>query len=196
MMAVFVTTAVAEDGPAPTAASESASACVELLAGRDDLLRRGLALDQLGQPGRAAGAVPEEALGAGEEVRRQPAQPELGAELEERVGLEPGLLGRAVLAGAHGPDDPVERGPDDVEVGGRPGVLPLLREDPLGEVERLVGLRLDCVLGCDRTALGRGGQVLAEGRDELVDPADGLRRRAWRARSRGPRTPVRHRRGR
>ncbi len=93
--------------------------------------------DQLGQPVVALGAEPDEALHARHHAGRDRAQAQLGAELEEGIGLEPGLLGLGVLAGAHGALHAVERELDQVEVGLRVVLAPLLRQHP---VERLAGL--------------------------------------------------------
>ena len=54
-------------------------------------------------------------------------QPALGAELEERVGLEPRLLGLPVLAGADRGLHAVERQRDQVVVGLVVRLLPGLR---------------------------------------------------------------------
>ena len=91
-----------------------------------DLRRLGLALLQLREPGEAVRAVPEEAFYLDEEVVREATKPLFWAELEEGVGLEARLLGLGELPGGDGGLDPVEGGRDDVEVGGRARVLPLV----------------------------------------------------------------------
>ncbi len=144
---------------------------VERLARRGDLLDGRLAADELREPCVAVRSVPEEPLRCGEEIGGEAAQPLLRPELEERVRLEPCLLGRRVLAGTDGVDDPVERRADDVEVGGGARVLPLLWEDPLGELERLVRLRLDGLGRGHGGTLVRRGERLAELGHEHVDPA-------------------------
>ena len=133
--ALVTTVAVLAPSPSEPAPSSSASSSARRVSCTS---RRRAALgDQLGQPVVALGAEPDEALHARHHAGRDRAQAQLGAELEEGVGLEPGLLGLGVLAGAHGALHAVERELDQVEVGLRVVLAPLLRQHP---VERLAGL--------------------------------------------------------
>ena len=103
-------------------------------------------------------------------------QPALGPELEERVGLEPGLLGLPVLLRADRRLHAVERQRDQVVVGLVVGLLPLVRHEGGELVLDPVAERLD--------VLGRAHAVgllrrVADDRAELVEPGlDGLRLRA------------------
>ena len=125
MIALFVTTAAVELGPAPIALLRLAERGVERRARRRDLRGGGLALDELHEPGDVAVAVPEEALDLVEQLGREAAQPLLRAELEDAVRLEPRLLGPApVPAAAARLRARSSVGGDDVEVGARAGLLP------------------------------------------------------------------------
>src|SRR5262245_65811017 len=79
--------------------------------------------------------VPEQALDADEQLGSEPAQPLLGPELEEGIGLEPSLLRLPPLTCRDGGLDPVERSADDVEIGGA-RVLPRLGKDAVRERQR------------------------------------------------------------
>ena len=93
-------------------------------------------------------------------------QPPLGAELEERVGLEPGLLGLAALAGADRGLHAVERQRDQVVVGVVGRLLPGRGHDRLELLLDRGALLLDRVVARDAgLALPGLGDVGAE----LVD---------------------------
>ena len=143
---------------------------VERRARLGHLGRVGLALHELREARQPVGAVPEEALDLDEEAVGEPAQPLLRAELEEGIGLEPSLLGLRELAGGHRVLEPVERGRDDVEVGGRARVLPLLRVERVDEAERLVGRGLDVVRVGDRVVPRRGAEVGREPVEKVAEP--------------------------
>ena len=169
MIAVLTTIAVAEVGPEPTAASEAASASSSAWRVASTSADRRLPADQLRESRMAVGAVPEQPFRAREQIRREASQALLGAELEERIRLEPRLLRLPVLACAGCRDDAVERGPDDVEVGGGLSFLPLGGEGRLREFERLRRPLADGVLVGDADALRRRRHVGPEGGHELVD---------------------------
>ena len=120
--------AVRDHGGRRAARADTLRRLLELgLQRRDRFLELGagvLALDELHEPGLAAVAVPEEALDPLEQRRRDPAQPLLGAELEDPVRLQPRLLRPAPAARLRGRREPVDRGCDDVEVGAGGGLLP------------------------------------------------------------------------
>ena len=100
------------------------------------------------RPGVVVGAVPEESLGADEEVGREPAQALLRAELEERVRLEPRLLGlRRTRRRATAPCDAVERRADDVEVGRASASFHSSGKTPSARSSASSVERLDRVLG-------------------------------------------------
>ena len=178
MMAVLVITVARLFGPVPTASSASLSA--RLSARRLAAISRGraAAVDQRREAVAVARAVPEEAFTAGEELGGETAQALLGAELEERVGLDPRLLGDVVLAGLDGLLHAVERAGDEVEVGARVVRQPGLGEDRVGGRDDRLG-----VIGQHR----RVGHVLAaRGRLEIVPELlqrarDAARRRRRRA---------------
>jgi hypothetical protein len=69
------------------------------------------------EPVAARAAEPDQPLDFEREALVEGAQPALGAELEERVGLQPRLLGLAVLARAGGGLHAVQRERDQVVVG-------------------------------------------------------------------------------
>ena len=142
---------------------------VELRARLGDLLRRGMARDQLGEALLSVRAVPEVALDGLEEAGREPAQPLLRPELEEGVALQPGLLGGAVGARLHGQLEPVERGPDHVEVGQARGIAPRGREDALDDLEGVVHLALDLGRIDDRGAVRRGLDLASDLRQRRGD---------------------------
>ena len=154
----------------------------------------------LARPVLAAGAEPDQALDVEREARVERLQPPLGAELEERVGLEPRLLGLAVLAGADGGLHAVERERDQVVV----GLVGRLLSTPSGivAVERVLDPRRSSA----STSLGgRHALVAARSRSPTIAPSSVERRRdrarcapgrAWRAGRAGRRTrptaPVRN----
>ncbi len=78
-----------------------------------------------GEPVEAAGAVPHQPLDLGRQAGVEGPQLDLGAELEERVGGQAGLLGGLRLAGVDGGLHLVEADLDQVVVGLVAGLLPL-----------------------------------------------------------------------
>ena len=132
----------------------------------------------------------------GHHARRDRAQAQLGAELEERVRLEARLLGLAVLAGADGRLHPVERQRDQVEVGLGVVLLPLLRE-----AARRAGPTRACVSprrrprARPRAPLARVLDVALELLERASTSAVRLRIALGRAPPRGRRTRTRRRRG-
>ena len=106
-----------------------------------------LALDELHEPGLAAVAVPEEALDPLEQRGRDPAQPLLGAELEDPVRLQPRLLRPAPAARLRGRREAVDRGCDDVEVGAGGRLLPGIGVEVVDQLQSAVGARADCLGG-------------------------------------------------
>ena len=152
MIAELVTT-VARLALSPSVAAESASLRVEREARLADLAPRRAVGDQLGEPGLAAAAEPDQPL----DVERQPGverlQAPLGPELEERVGLQARLLGLAVLAGAGGGLHAVERERDQVVVRLVGRLLSRPRASPPRRRLGAAGERLDLLGGGD--AVGR-----------------------------------------
>ena len=126
--------------------------------------------DQLREPFVLGRAEPDQAFDVEREALVEGAQPPLGAELEERVGLQPRLLGLAVLAGAGGGLHAVERERDQVVVG-LVGLLgPFRRHRGLQRARRLRGDLLHLLV--------RGDALLLLGRDpdqppELVERTRG-----------------------
>ncbi len=96
-MAELVTT-VALLALSPSVAAESAEQLVEPPPRLAQLAPRRAIGDQLRQARLAAGTEPDRALDVERQAGIERLQPPLGAELEERVGLEPRLLGLLVLA--------------------------------------------------------------------------------------------------
>ena len=161
------------------------------------LAPRGPVGDQRRQAGLLRRAEPDRAL----DVERQPGierlQAPLGAELEERVRLQPCLLGLAVLAGAGRRLHAVERQGDQVVVGLVGALLPRLGHRRVQRVLDPRGLGLDLVRRrapprAARPRRPRGGRA---GRCRLP-PCRCARRRAWRAGRAGRRRPRRRRCGR
>ena len=113
--------AVGDDRRLVGGVAERRGGVAELLVQRDprlaDLAPRRALGDQLGEAVLPTGAEPDQALDVEREPLVEAAQPPLGAELEERVGLQPRLLGLAVLAGADRGLHAVERERDQVVVG-------------------------------------------------------------------------------
>ena len=140
-----------------------------------DLAPRRAIGDQLGEALLVDRAEPDQALDVGREPGLERLEPPLGPELEERVGLEPRLLGLLVLLGADGRLEPVERQRDQVVVGLVVRLLPLLRHRRREVVLDPLRQRVD-VLGRAH-ALGLLGR-LADDPAELGDPVlDRLRAR-------------------
>ena len=140
-----------------------------------DLAPRRAIGDQLGEALLVDRAEPDQALDVGREPWLERLEPPLGPELEERVGLEPRLLGLLVLLGADGRLEPVERQRDQVVVGFVVRLLPLLRHRRREVVLDPLRQRVD-VLGRAH-ALGLLGR-LADDPAELGDPVlDRLRAR-------------------
>ena len=117
MIAELVTTvALLAESPSVAAASaslvSSASRVSRIVAPR----ARGWRSAWRGRPGRAAPNQIRPSMSSARPGSKR-AQAALGAELEERVGLQARLLGLAVLAGAGGGLHAVQREPDQVVVG-------------------------------------------------------------------------------
>ena len=145
MIAELVTTvALLAESPSVAAASASFSSSTSRVSWTS---RRGArSAISVGEARLADRAEPDQALDVGRQPGVERLQPPLGAELEERVRLEPRLLGLPVLLGADRGLQPVERERDQVVVGLVVRLLPRLghrrREvvlDPLGERLDVVG---------------------------------------------------------
>ena len=147
---------------APDALLGARERIVERGSGRGELAGVGAAPDELDEAVDALRAVPEVALDLLEERGREPAQPLLGAELEDAVRLEPGLLGLLPVAGRRGRLEAVESGGDDVEVGGLGGLLPFGRVERADERECALGRRLDGLRVGDGVSARRIGEIRAE----------------------------------
>ena len=151
----------------------------------------------LASPSWPRGAEPDQALDVEREALVERAQPALGAELEERVGLQARLLGLAVLAGAGGGLHAVEREPDQVVVG-LVGLLgPGLRHRGLQRGLGLGGDLLDLLVGRRRrTSAWRRSRRAGRARSAPPRPASvrALSRLAsWSRRSpKAPTAPVRN----
>ena len=169
MIALLVTTvALLAESPSVAAASASLLSSASRVS---RISRRGARLAiSFASPSLVAGAEPDQALDVEREPRVEAAQPPLRAELEERVRLQPRLLGLAVLAGADRGLHAVERERDQVVVGLVGLLRPRLRHRGRQRVLRLGGDRLD-LLG-----LGDALLVLVGELDELAEL--GQRRRA------------------
>ena len=127
------------------------------------------------------------------------AQAALGAELEERVGLQARLLGLAVLAGAGGGLHAVEREPDQVVV----GLVGLLASTAFGiaAVSAVCGLRRRPSATCSwrrrrpRLLLGATSTSRPSSVSAAAAAVGARRGRAWRAgragRANAPTAPVR-----
>ena len=122
----------------------------------------------LARPVVARGAEPDQALDVGREAGVERLQAPLGAELEERVGLEPGLLGLAALAGADRGLHAVERERDQVEVGLVGRLLPLGRHESRELVLDRRAERLDLVVGRRRRLRCAASVVTAASAVELA----------------------------
>ena len=112
--------------PSPVVSFASLERLVEDEPGVPDVAHGPVVGDQLGEALLARGAVPDQSLDLGRQLRIEGPQQALGAELEEGVGAEPGLLGLLALAGADGGLHLIEADRDQVEVGLGVGLLPLL----------------------------------------------------------------------
>ena len=123
------------------------------------------------RPGWPDGAEPDRALDVEREPGVERLQPPLGPELEERVRLEPRLLGLAVLAGAGRRLHAVERERDQVVVGLVGALLPRLGHRRVQRVLDALGLGLDLVGGRHALAL-LGGDA-----DQPAEPVDPVRGR-------------------
>ena len=123
--------------------------------------------DQLGETGRVVGAEPDVALDLLRQRRVERAQEALGAELEERVGGQPGLLGLLALARRDRGLHLVEADVDQVEVRLGARLEPLLRRHLLEAGRGGLVDGLDLILRGDLAALVRGlrdGLELHKGR--------------------------------
>ena len=195
MIAELVTT-VALLAESPSVAAESASfwssaSRVSRIARRGARLR-----DQLREPVLVARAEPDQPFDVEREALVERAQPALRAELEERVGLQPRLLGLAVLAGAGGGLHAVERERDQVVVG-LVGLLgPLRRHRALQGALGLRGDALDLLVRGDALLLlgGDARPGARARRGHARRSRCGLRSRlaSWSRRSaKAPTAPVR-----
>ena len=122
------------------------------------LLARRVPLEKLREPLILVRSVPEEALAPDEEILRQPPEALLRAELEEGVRLEPRRLSLPVLTRGDRTLHAVERRLDHVEIGRRPGVLPLLWKDVVAQIECPLRICLDRRRVRDLIATARGSQ--------------------------------------
>jgi hypothetical protein len=113
----------------------------------------------------AVGAEPDEALHACHDVGRERAKGQLRAELEEGVGLEARLLGLPPLAGRGRGLHSVERQIDQVEVGLRVGLLPVVGKEAVEQLGGPLVGRLDLVLVHDRTPCAGVLDVRLEARE-------------------------------
>ena len=147
------------------------SAPSSALRGLRDLGGRRLSLHELCEARKPVGAVPEQALDLDEEVVGEAPKPLLGAELEEGVGLEPSLLGVSELPCRDRALEPVERGRDDVEVGGGARIAPLVRIQAVDQGERFVGRRRYVVRIRDGVVARSRAQIRRERVEKLAEPA-------------------------
>ena len=178
MIAALVTTVV-RLALSPSVAARVLELVVEREPRGAHLAPRGALGDQLGQAVVALGAEPDQALDVGREPGVDRLQPPLRAELEERVRLEPRLLGLAALAGAR-------RRPPCGRASARSGrsrsrrsASPRLRHDGLEPLLDLLALRLDVSWLVDaRLALRRPRRRRRRARRAATP------RRRWRAASR------------
>ena len=142
MIAALVTTVVRLAlSPSVARASSSSSSSARRVS-RTSRRAAPLAISSA-RPVVALGAEPDQALDVGREAGVERLQPPLRAELEERVGLEPRLLGLAALAGADRGLHAVERQRDEVVVGVVGRLLPRGGHRRLELVSIFVALRLD-----------------------------------------------------
>ena len=115
------------------ALAQGAARAVERLVERQarvaDLLGGGLLGDQVGQARVVPVAEPDQALDLGRQAGVDRAEVQLRAELEERVGLEAGLLGRVVVGSAHRGHHAIERELHQIQVGLVGALLPRLGVD-------------------------------------------------------------------
>ncbi len=168
MIALLVTTvALLAESPSVAAASPSLVSSARRVS---RIARRGARLAIcVREAVLAQRAEPDQALDVERQARVEAAQAPLGAELEERVRLQPRLLGLAVLAGADGGLHAVERERDQVVVGLVGLLRPRLRHR--GACSAFSAARLDLL---DLLVGGDAFLVLLREVDERAELGDGV----------------------
>ena len=155
MIAVFVITVVRLLGPVPTASSASLRALLSATRLAAISVGEPRPLISVARPSLSPEPYQKRPFAAGEELGREAAQALLGAELEERVGLDAGLLGDVVLPGLDRLLHAVERAGDEVEVGARVVRQPGLREERVGRRDDRLRVLLEDVAGRARACRSR-----------------------------------------
>ena len=156
-------------GPLAERAGPLRQCRIQRQAGVAQVARRALIRDQLREPVLPVDPEPDERLDARHHAGGDRAQAELGPELEERVGLEPRLLGLPVFARRDRGLHAVEGEVDQVEVRLRVVLLPFIGEELVQQPGgALVGL-LDVVFRDDPAAAAGVLDVALEHPERALD---------------------------